>query len=138
MGLSETMYRLELGRRSGRSAEEVIALLAHVVAKKRLRGRKFRKVRRMMKQKVAADGHDLRESLAQLLSRLPDGQADEAAGKILAAEDQITGSQLLQLARVTSDRWMRTLSEGRVALQASESQVRVILQLVADSSDEEA
>lgn len=138
MSLSETMYRLELDRKWSRAAEEEVARLALAMGKKRFRGHRFRRARRYMKQKITAEGHELRESLVQYLSSLPDDQVGEAAGEILAAGEQITGSQLMQLTRITSDHWKRTLSEARAGIQASEGQVRVILQLVADSGDEEA
>jgi hypothetical protein len=138
MSLSETMYRLELDRKWSRAAEEDGTRLALAMRKKGLRGRRFRRARRYMKRKITADSHELRESLVQYLSSLPDDQIGGTIREILAAGEQITGSQLIQLTRLTTDRWKRALSEARAGIQALEGQVRVILQLVADSGDEEA
>jgi hypothetical protein len=137
ISLSETMYRLEIGRKLSRAAEKQGAHLAVMLAKRPLRGRKFRKARRMMKRKITADGIPLWASLVQYFSGRPEDQVSEEVREILAAGDQITGSQLMHLGRLANDLSMREVSDATAGIQASERQVRVILQSIADSSDEE-
>lgn len=119
MKLSDEMYSLETARNHLKVNMAMTSIISKLTAKKIFRGSKHRRARRVLRRPIPDSSFPAREALAQQLSTWPAEQLDEATRIILAAGNDITGSQLMRLGKVTAEGVGRQMVEAHAQIRAS-------------------
>jgi ppGpp synthetase/RelA/SpoT-type nucleotidyltranferase len=127
MDLSKASALLERARTSVAENERALASIKPMIAEARQRANRER-----LANKISPEMEPIRDRLTKILSRSTD--PDDKA--FLAAGPDMTGAQLTELAERSGGVLIRQTQERAVQVQESEQALRVILQLIADATDE--
>jgi ppGpp synthetase/RelA/SpoT-type nucleotidyltranferase len=136
MRLSDAVSTVEQARATFAEAERSLDRLGHMMQRSR-KDPQSDATRQRLVNKIPAEMVPLQERLAAILARSPD-RLEPADQQLLEAGADITGAQLLRIAEISHVIVSREASERAARLRDSEQELRDILQLIADATDEEA